>query len=65
LERFGTRLDELAGEHPGRVRRVWALDHFEIWEVDLPLGEILDCDGLTLPAETSSAKLSGESPTHP
>ena len=37
----GAWLAELATLHPRRVRRVWTIDHFEVWEADLPLAEIL------------------------
>ncbi len=61
----GERLHELAKLVPGRVRRVWTIDHFEVWEVDLPLAEIFDRDALPLPAGSASAKLSGASPARP
>ena len=63
--RFGERLEELARLYPGRVRRRWAIDHFEIWEAELPLAEILDRDALPLPTKPVSAKLSGASSAHP
>jgi hypothetical protein len=32
-------LGALALEHPGRVRRAWRIDHFEVWEVDWALSK--------------------------
>jgi hypothetical protein len=60
---LGDRLGELARRYPDRVRRAWRIDHFEVWEVDLPVAEILDRDALPLPSGSTSAKLSGVSPT--
>jgi hypothetical protein len=62
LKRFGQRLDELARLHPGRVRRAWVVDHFDVWQVDLPLAEIFDGGALPLPSRPASAILSGASP---
>jgi hypothetical protein len=64
-KRFGERLHELAGLHPGRVRRVWTIDNYEVWDVDLPLAEIFDHDALPLPPGPASAKLSQASLARP
>jgi hypothetical protein len=65
LKRFGERLDELARLYPGRVRRAWVVDHFAVWEADVPLGEIFDGGAILLPSKPASAKLSGVSPAPP
>ncbi|MGE3820251.1 MAG: hypothetical protein AB7I30_12595 [Isosphaeraceae bacterium] len=33
-------LEELAARHPGKVRPLWSLDGFDVWEADLPLDAI-------------------------
>ena len=46
---------------PGRVRRAWSIDHFEVWEADLPLAEIFDGGAVPLPSGPPSANVSGTS----
>jgi hypothetical protein len=65
LKRFGQRLNELAEAYPGKVRRTGLIDHFEIWEADVPLAEIFDGGALPLPSGPASANLSGVSPARP
>lgn len=40
-EDLGRRLRELSARHPGKVQAAWNLGTFEVWDVDLPLAEIL------------------------
>jgi hypothetical protein len=45
---LGAHLSRLRDCHPGRVRLAWSRDGFDVWEVDLPLRDILapvDDDG--------------------
>ena len=39
---LGRHLKHLAEASPGRVRHVWTLDGFEVWEADLPLELLLE-----------------------
>ena len=41
LPNIGPRLHDLAARHPERVHLAWRLGQFEVWEVGLPLQEIL------------------------
>jgi hypothetical protein len=38
---FGRHLRGLSARHPGRARTAWEVGSFEVWEVDLPLAEVL------------------------
>ena len=59
LTNLSQGLNELASRHPKKVRRAWRIDHFEVWEVDLPISEILPDDAPPLPPRRDSAKLAG------
>jgi hypothetical protein len=63
-QRFGQRLDELARLDPGRVRRIETIDHFDIWQADLPLTTVLSRHPVLLPPGQRSAKLSAVPPLH-
>jgi hypothetical protein len=65
LKRLGQRLNELATLHPGHIRRVWTIDHFDIWEADVPLSAIVDRGAVPLPSAAPSAKLSANPPARP
>ncbi|MDR3634599.1 MAG: hypothetical protein P4L84_12410 [Isosphaeraceae bacterium] len=58
---LGPRLHELAERYPGRVRVVSRVAQFEVWDVALPLREILlEEDGIPFSAGPDSANLSAD-----
>jgi hypothetical protein len=65
----GDWLIELARRHPGRIRTAWTIDHFDVWEADLPLAEILDRDEPRLSSGATSERppihVSSPAPGHP
>jgi hypothetical protein len=40
-EDFGRHLRGLARRYPGRVKKGWRVGSFEVWDVSLPLAEVL------------------------
>ena len=58
---LGRALRELDSSHPGRVRRAWEVGRFEVWEVDLPLAEIVAHEPSLLPSGEGSAMVSENS----
>jgi hypothetical protein len=63
LENIGPALRRLAARRPTRVRLAWRVSHFEAWDVDLPLAEILPEGENPLSHPPASVKLAGESAT--
>jgi hypothetical protein len=62
---LGRDLRKLAARHPGRVRRACRVGHYEVWDVDLRLSDVLGDDSPPLLSGPSSAKVAGVSPTRP
>ncbi len=64
---IGEELRKVAKRFPGKARIAWRFQHYEIWEVDLPLSEFnsVEVENTPLPSAPGSANLASVSNTVP